>query len=63
METARDIALRKDLNEIITILDDYVQKKEKKCKGKKRSKSKVRFDNKNAGKEILFSTVKKSRIV
>lgn len=49
-ETARDIALRKDLNEIIAILDDYVQKREKKSKTKKRSKSKVRFDPKNAGK-------------
>lgn len=53
-ETARDIALRKDLNEILSILDDYVQKKDKKCKVKKRSKSKVRFDAKNAGK-FLFN--------
>ena len=49
-ETARDIALRKDLNEILNILDECVTKKEKKGKGKKRSKSKVRFDPKyNAG--------------
>ncbi|RZC38895.1 ankyrin repeat domain-containing protein 6, partial [Asbolus verrucosus] len=45
-ETARDIALRKDLNEILNILDECVAKKAKKAKGKKRSKSKVRFDPK-----------------
>ncbi|XP_017777322.1 PREDICTED: ankyrin repeat domain-containing protein 6 [Nicrophorus vespilloides] len=44
-ETAKDIALRKDLNEILQILDDCpASKKEKKSRGKKRGKSKVRFD-------------------
>ncbi|KRT81136.1 hypothetical protein AMK59_5779 [Oryctes borbonicus] len=46
-ETARDIALRKDLNEIVSILDECASKKDKKAKNKKRSKSKVRFDPKS----------------
>ncbi|XP_076269802.1 ankyrin repeat domain containing protein 6 diego isoform X2 [Rhynchophorus ferrugineus] len=51
-ETARDIAFRKDLGEIIDILDDVNSRdgrRSKKEKGsKRRSKSKVRFEGKQA---------------
>lgn len=50
-ETARDIALRKDLIEILNILDEAASKRDKKAgKCKKRSKSKVKFDSKIKGK-------------
>ncbi|KAL1498042.1 hypothetical protein ABEB36_008902 [Hypothenemus hampei] len=47
-ETARDIALRKDLGEIVDILDENSRdgRRSKKEKNKRRSKSKVRFEGK-----------------
>lgn len=55
-ETARDIALRKDLGEIVDILEDGVNRegrRSKKEKGsKRRSKSKVRFEGKGSKGEF-----------
>lgn len=56
-ETAQDIAMRKDLNEIVSILDECSAKKDKKAKNKKRSKSKVRFDPKSKGKSLILTTL------
>ncbi|XP_074027512.1 ankyrin repeat domain containing protein 6 diego [Leptinotarsa decemlineata] len=50
-ETARDIALRKNLSEIMDILDECGTEKDRKMRGKKRSKSKVKFDEK-LGKDV-----------
>lgn len=60
-ETSRDIAVRKDLHEILAILDDCTgfRRDKKSTRSKKpRGKSKVRFDTKEGEGKIKIKTLK-----